>query len=232
MKLLKHLMMLALVIFIAASCSDDEDEPDVTAPTGELTAPEAGEGFAFGGDLLVTGTVTDDQGLSSITITVTASGATSPAITETITEFDSNTSHALNSTITLPDEVGNYTLSVVAADNSGNEGDEGVAIVVGVQLQVTVPTNTPEAGPVHVVGNFNEWDPGMADYQLTKQENGTYLITVTTFVTNETEFKFTRGSWDKVEKDEACAEIDNRKYEGASSMQLTIAKWRDLDQCD
>ena len=60
MKLFKHLLMMALVIFIAASCSDDDDEPDVNAPVVELTTPESGDGAAFGGDLLITGTVTDD----------------------------------------------------------------------------------------------------------------------------------------------------------------------------
>ena len=64
MKLFKILMMLAVVAFIATSCSEDDEPVDAAAPTIDLTAPTGGEGFAFEGEMIVTGTIADDQGLS------------------------------------------------------------------------------------------------------------------------------------------------------------------------
>ena len=232
LKLFRILMMLAVAAFIATSCSDDEPEVDTAAPAIELTAPETGDGFAFGGELIVTGTVSDDQGLSTITITLTADGESSPAVTETITEFDSNVLHELNTTLTVPEAVGNYVLNVSAADATGNESMENASVIVGVQLLVTVPENTPETDNVHVVGSFNEWVPEDTNYILTRGEDGIYTITLINFVKDDTQFKFARGSWDKVEKDENCEEVANRIYDGSSEIEIAIAKWVDLDQCD
>ena len=51
------------------------------------------------------------------------------------------------------------------------------------------------------------------------------------------QYKYTRGTWDAVEKDDGCGEIPNRIMTadfGASQEQLitdTIAKWRDIGGC-
>jgi hypothetical protein len=51
------------------------------------------------------------------------------------------------------------------------------------------------------------------------------------------QYKYTRGSWEAVEKDEACGEIPNRTLtvdgaKGASQViEDTVDKWRDIDAC-
>jgi len=51
------------------------------------------------------------------------------------------------------------------------------------------------------------------------------------------QYKYSRGTWDAVEKDKGCGEIPNRTMTadyGASQQQLVqdqVAKWRDIDGC-
>ena len=51
------------------------------------------------------------------------------------------------------------------------------------------------------------------------------------------QYKFTRGTWEAVEKDAGCGEIPNRTItatfgtDGTQLVEDTVEKWRDVDQC-
>ncbi len=65
-------------------------------------------------------------------------------------------------------------------------------------IKVQVPKNTPEDTEVYIAGNFNGWNPADPNYKLLPLKSGLYGLMVT-MDTNNVEFKFTLGSWEKVE---------------------------------
>lgn len=95
-------------------------------------------------------------------------------------------------------------------------------------IRVTsIPTNTPVSDRIYIAGTMNNWNPGSAAYQLTKDNDGTFVITFTPAI-GTVKFKFTRGSWDKVEGTAQGNFIPDRavSYSGvAKTIDLTIAGW-------
>jgi alpha-amylase/alpha-mannosidase (GH57 family) len=97
-----------------------------------------------------------------------------------------------------------------------------------VTFVVTLPNNTPSSDNIYIVGNFNEWDPG----QLTMSREGnkaTFILE--TEVGKRLEYKYTRGNWDTVEKDENGEEIPNRVViveDIEQTQNDTVASWRDI----
>ncbi|RKY52457.1 MAG: hypothetical protein DRP93_08105, partial [Candidatus Neomarinimicrobiota bacterium] len=65
-------------------------------------------------------------------------------------------------------------------------------------IRVEVPNTTPKDADIYIAGNFNGWNPADPDYKLSFLESGLYVIELT-MDTNDVEFKFTMGSWAKVE---------------------------------
>ncbi|SHE85374.1 pullulanase /alpha-amylase [Marinitoga hydrogenitolerans DSM 16785] len=97
-----------------------------------------------------------------------------------------------------------------------------------VTFEVTLPSNTPKSDPIYIVGNFNNWDPGQLE--MDRNENkATYHLE--TEVGKRLEYKYTRGNWDTVEKDENGEEISNRVLIVTDTEQLQtdkVASWRDI----
>ena len=62
-------------------------------------------------------------------------------------------------------------------------------------------------------------------------------MTVTFAESTPVQYKYTRGSWEKVEKDGACGELKNRTLttvfgkDGTMATADEVAKWRDVDKC-
>jgi predicted alpha/beta superfamily hydrolase len=100
---------------------------------------------------------------------------------------------------------------------------------VQVTFLVTVPANTPAGSKVHIAGNFQGWDPGSADHALTRRDDGRYAITLDLARGDNIEFKFTRGSWETVEKDAEGQEIGNRllTLDASGTQEFTVARWAD-----
>ncbi len=104
-----------------------------------------------------------------------------------------------------------------------------------VQAQVTftlvsIPDDTPAADQIYIAGSFNGWNPGNAQYVLTKNDSNLWEITLNGFSNGETiQFKFTRGSWGTVEKDPQGGEIPNRSFTFGNGQQvdITIHNWAD-----
>lgn len=110
---------------------------------------------------------------------------------------------------------------------------------VAVTFTVTLPSNTPSGDTIHIAGSFPApyptWDPGALPMTRIDQTHAT--ITLNLAEGTHLEYKYTRGSWDSVEKGTSCEEIANRQltvvYGSGGTQQVndTVAKWRDLDNC-
>jgi hypothetical protein len=107
---------------------------------------------------------------------------------------------------------------------------------VEVTFTVTVPANTPAADTVYIAGDFQGWDPGATP--MTRVDATTWSITLPFTEGVAPQYKFTRGSWDAVEKDAGCGEIPNRTFtvvygtDGTQLVEAEVGKWRDVDACD
>ncbi len=106
---------------------------------------------------------------------------------------------------------------------------------VEVTFTVTLPPSTPTKETIFIAGDFQGWDP--AGTPMTKVDDTSWSVTVPFTEGDAPQYKYTRGSWEAVEKDAACGEIPNRTTAvawsegGVMAVADTVAKWRDVDQC-
>jgi glycosidase len=135
-----------------------------------------------------------------------------------------------------------YVYVVTAVDTafnrSGPSSEVAAAAVsreVQVTFTVTLPASTPPGDTIYIAGDFQGWDP--AKTPMTKVDDQTWTITVAFTEGVAPQYKYTRGSWEAVEKDAGCGEIPNRTFNvtfgdaGALAIADTVEKWRDADQC-
>lgn len=109
----------------------------------------------------------------------------------------------------------------------------GIAAVPCASAQLTIrltalPANTPAGAAVHVAGSFNVWNP--AGDTLARQPDGTYVITLPAAVRGNVAFKFTLGSWDRVEQSANGTDVPNREFtipsDGPATYVGTVAQWK------
>jgi len=137
---------------------------------------------------------------------------------------------------------GAYVYAVVAVDTSFNRSAESAEVAatmeereVAVTFTVTVPPQTPADATVYIAGDFQGWDP--AGTPMERVDDTTWAVTLPFVEGDPPQYKYTRGSWEAVEKDEACGELANRTItvsygaSGAADIADTVAKWRDIDNC-
>jgi len=135
-----------------------------------------------------------------------------------------------------------YRYAVRAQDTSFNSSDPSEPIEVGaaarevsVRITVSVPPNTPPGETVFIAGDFQGWDPGATP--MTRVDELTWEIALTFPEATPLQYKYTRGSWEAVEKDAGCGEIPNRELtvqhgtEGVLPQADEVSKWRDIDGC-
>ncbi|HUH16725.1 MAG TPA: CBM20 domain-containing protein, partial [Methylomirabilota bacterium] len=135
-----------------------------------------------------------------------------------------------------------YRYAVRAQDTSYNRSAPSAEIEVGatarevaVTFTVSVPANTPAGDVVHIAGDFQGWDPGATPME--RVDATTFQITLTFAEATPLQYKYTRGSWDAVEKDAGCGEIPNRELtvqhgpDGTLAQADEVGKWRDIDNC-
>lgn len=81
--------------------------------------------------------------------------------------------------------------------------------------------------PVYLAGDFNDWNPQHADFQLTK-DRGTYSIELQLPAgVTEVAFKFTRGGWENGEIDKHGNITPNRVAAvDAGSVETIVDRWR------
>ena len=106
-------------------------------------------------------------------------------------------------------------------------------LTIALNAQVTfvldsIPDYTPPGDEIYIVGDFNNWNPGQTEYVLTKNDDNKWSI-----ILGEQPhglvilFKFTRGSWETVEKGPNGQEIDNRSFSFGNGLtkHLVIHNW-------
>ena len=100
----------------------------------------------------------------------------------------------------------------------------------GLTIRLTsVPAATPAGASVYVAGTFNNWDPAAAGYRLSP-EGGHYAITLPDSVRGPVAFKFTLGSWDRVEQSASGGDVPNRTFvvpaSGPATYTGTVLAWQ------
>ncbi|MFT3678949.1 MAG: alpha/beta hydrolase-fold protein [Ferruginibacter sp.] len=95
-----------------------------------------------------------------------------------------------------------------------------------IELNSLPPSHTGEA--VFIAGNFNSWNPGSDGYRFIREHDKLFLE-IKNLSAGNYEFKFTRGSWNKVECREDGHDISNHymNLSGDSSVIFSIAGWAD-----
>ena len=97
-----------------------------------------------------------------------------------------------------------------------------------VTFEVKQPSLLHSMDHIYIAGNFNSWNPEDKDYQLTSDNTGISKITFQLPGGNY-EYKFTRGSWEKVESDSAGKGIANRSFhlQSDTTIRIIILGWND-----
>jgi hypothetical protein len=135
-----------------------------------------------------------------------------------------------------------YVYEVVAVDTSFNRSKpsaqaaaQAQARPVNVTFTVTLPADTPATSTIFIAGDFQSWNP--SGTPMAKVNATTWSITLPFTEGNTPQYKYTRGSWEAVEKDAGCAELANRTItaafgtDGTQVVSDTVAKWRDVNKC-
>jgi hypothetical protein len=98
-----------------------------------------------------------------------------------------------------------------------------------VHVVLKVPADTPADAEVYLAGSLpavGEWKA--AGVKLERQKDGTYAADVELEPDQTLEFKFTRGSWETVEKKADGTDRDNRSVKiqaDTKQIDATVEKW-------
>jgi hypothetical protein len=135
-----------------------------------------------------------------------------------------------------------YTYQVVAQDDGGDASPPSEPLdvlaeapVVSLTFRVSVPADTPADAQLYIAGDFQGWAPG--DTPMTQVDAATWSIDLVFESGTALQYKYTRGSWEAVEKDTECGEIPNRTLTvdgslGASqTIEDVVGTWRDIAGC-
>jgi len=100
-----------------------------------------------------------------------------------------------------------------------------------VTFKVAVPEDTPSDASVYIAGNIDAlgpWDPGKVE--LGKIGERLYAISLVLDPGTTLKYKFTRGTWESVEKGPDFEEIRDRELviAGDVTVRVDVANWRDF----
>jgi predicted alpha/beta superfamily hydrolase len=93
-----------------------------------------------------------------------------------------------------------------------------------------IPAATPEEDHIYIAGGFNGWNPGDINHQLYENSYEQWETVLDGFPDGlSIEYKFTRGSWETVEKGPSGEEIPNREFTfgNGDTVYITIQNWAD-----
>jgi len=93
----------------------------------------------------------------------------------------------------------------------------------------SLPAYTPPEDLIYLVGDFNSWDPGDPEYVLSKNDDQKWYFTSNPAPEGtQIHFKFTRGSWETVEKGINGEEISDRQFTfgNGDTIYVIIYNWR------
>jgi predicted alpha/beta superfamily hydrolase len=114
--------------------------------------------------------------------------------------------------------------------DAGIAPDSGEVARATLLFRVHVPDTTPAGDTIYIAGNFQNWNPGSSAHALAMAGPYVYEITLSFDPGTDLELKFTRGSWETVEKGPAGEEIANRVYRASADAthEIFVASWADL----
>jgi predicted alpha/beta superfamily hydrolase len=109
-------------------------------------------------------------------------------------------------------------------------GGGGRLAAEGLTLRLTAPPPAVDAPEVHVAGTFNGWNPGDPAFRM-ERRGAEHVLELPPEVRGPVEFKFTLGSWERVETDPAGGDVPNRAFTvpaaGSATYLASVAAWRD-----
>jgi predicted alpha/beta superfamily hydrolase len=94
----------------------------------------------------------------------------------------------------------------------------------------SLPAYTPAEDSIYIAGDFNGWNPGLPECVLHKNAENKWFITFPSQPEGTVyQYKFTRGSWETVEKGFMGEEIPNRVFTfgNGDTVHIIIYNWRD-----
>jgi predicted alpha/beta superfamily hydrolase len=109
-----------------------------------------------------------------------------------------------------------------------------VSMLVAAQVTFvleSIPEYTPESDIIYIAGTINGWNPGDPSFALQKNDDELWSITLDEQPEGtEIKFKFTRGTWEKVEKGPEGEEISDRvfSYGNGETVQMVVHNWADF----
>jgi hypothetical protein len=138
-------------------------------------------------------------------------------------EADSYGFDILNRTLDLSEPV-KEQLTIANWKDLTREKKDQITIIL-----TNLPEQTPKDARIYITGNLNNWDAGERDYELIKTATGEYSIRLPRRW-GSLEFKFTRGSWQKVEIDRYGNDVQNRiyQYKDIDTLFLSVDNWKDI----
>jgi len=97
-------------------------------------------------------------------------------------------------------------------------------------IRVDAPNSTPAGDLVYIAGDFQGWNPASPTHALAKQPDGRWTIDLNLTAGQPIQFKFTHGSWTRVEKDATGLDIPNRMLtpQAGQTYDFTVTTWADL----
>ncbi|MFL9833000.1 alpha/beta hydrolase [Chryseobacterium terrae] len=95
-------------------------------------------------------------------------------------------------------------------------------------MKFTLSTEEKDNRSVFITGNFNQWNPKDYHFKLDISGENTYSIDIEDhLLTEDIEYKFTKGGWENVELDQYGNITPNRKVKKKSAQtQDFVEKWR------
>lgn len=135
---MKKLNWAFLILFSFAFIACDDDDEDVTLDTTDpvitITSPTDGATVTAGGEINLEGSVTDNEGLEEITVSMTdPDGMTTELTDETIRDFlndDRKADFDIDITVDANAAPGEWLITVTALDDADNEASESVSVIL------------------------------------------------------------------------------------------------------
>ena len=96
------------------------------------------------------------------------------------------------------------------------------------KFTVHIPADTKIDKGVYLAGSFNYWHSGDSLYRMSETGNGLYTITIPVFKGIQYYYKYTLGSWEKVEVALNDSDIANRSFISSNKKKITdaVVKWK------
>jgi predicted alpha/beta superfamily hydrolase len=150
-----------------------------------------------------------------------SSSSLSTSSVQSTTPTSSSTTLTSSSTV-----ASSRSTSTASSTTSSQTGPKEVTVT----FIVSVPDYTPKNSSIYIVGDFNGWNPRDERYRLKPLPDGTWAINLTFPYGKVIQFKFTRGSWETVEKGPSGGEMPNRifAFRNGGVKHFTVYNWRDF----